>query len=106
MYPDSAESFLPGVCKELIGSSLELLGQSDDEENTVADNLISNFLKIHDGILAVSRAHEEQDEDSQSNGEQPLPPAHEHRGSLLRCAWLCHLCHAVPGVTVFHGDQT
>uniref|UniRef100_A0A8C6B6C0 Kinesin-like protein KIF14 n=1 Tax=Monodon monoceros TaxID=40151 RepID=A0A8C6B6C0_MONMO len=67
VYPDSAESFLPGVCKELIGSSLELLGQSDDEENTVADNLISNFLKIHDGILAVSRAHEEQDEDSQSN---------------------------------------
>uniref|UniRef100_A0A8C9AXC4 Kinesin-like protein KIF14 n=1 Tax=Phocoena sinus TaxID=42100 RepID=A0A8C9AXC4_PHOSS len=67
VYPDSAESFLPGVCKELIGSSLELLGQSDDEENTVADNLISNFLKIHDGILAVSRAHEEQDEDSQSS---------------------------------------
>ncbi|XP_059947463.1 kinesin-like protein KIF14 isoform X2 [Mesoplodon densirostris] len=67
VYPDAAESFLPGVCKELIGSSLELLGQSDDEENTVADNLISNFLKIHDGVLAVSRAHEEQDEDSQSS---------------------------------------
>ena len=72
-YPDSAESFLPGVCKELIGSSLELLGQSDDEENTVVDNLISNFLKIHDGVLAVSRAHEDQDEDSPSNCKQPLP---------------------------------
>ncbi|KAB0406596.1 hypothetical protein E2I00_010406, partial [Balaenoptera physalus] len=72
-YPDSAESFLPGVCKELIGSSLELLGQSDDEENTVADNLISNFLKIHDGVRAVSRAHEDQDEDSPSNRKQPLP---------------------------------
>ncbi|XP_066881855.1 kinesin-like protein KIF14 [Kogia breviceps] len=67
VFPDSAESFFPGVCKELIGSSLALLGQSDDEESGVADSLISNFLKIHDGILAVSRAHEEQDEDGQSS---------------------------------------
>ncbi|KAB0343293.1 hypothetical protein FD754_020219 [Muntiacus muntjak] len=67
VYPDSAEPFLPGICKELIGSSLELLGQSDDEEGTVADSLMSNFLRIHDGVLAVSRAHEEQDEDSQCN---------------------------------------
>ncbi|XDB58875.1 hypothetical protein ABFV05_012491 [Capra hircus] len=65
VYLDSAEPFLPGICKELIGSSLELLGQSDDEEGTVADSLMSNFLRIHDGVLAVSRAHEEQDEDSQ-----------------------------------------
>nr|XP_020762672.1 kinesin-like protein KIF14 [Odocoileus virginianus texanus] len=67
VYPDSAEPFLPGICKELIGSSLELLGQSDDEEGTVADSLMSNFLRIHDGVLAMSRAHEEQDEDSQCN---------------------------------------
>lgn len=65
VYLDSAEPFLPGICKELIGSSLELLGQSDDEEGTVADSLMSSFLRIHDGVLAVSRAHEEQDEDSQ-----------------------------------------
>ncbi|XP_068841900.1 kinesin-like protein KIF14 [Capricornis sumatraensis] len=65
VYLDSAEPFLPGICKELIGSSLELLGQSDDEEGTVADSLMSNFLRIHDGVLAMSRAHEEQDEDSQ-----------------------------------------
>lgn len=67
VYPDSAEPFLPGICKELIGSSSELLGQSDDEEGTVADSLMSNFLRIHDGVLAMSRAHEEQDEDSQCN---------------------------------------
>ncbi|XP_043779901.1 kinesin-like protein KIF14 [Cervus elaphus] len=67
VYLASAEPFLPGICKELIGSSLELLGQSDDEEGTVADSLMSNFLRIHDGVLAVSRAHEEQDEDSQCN---------------------------------------
>uniref|UniRef100_A0A8W4FLM9 Kinesin-like protein KIF14 n=1 Tax=Sus scrofa TaxID=9823 RepID=A0A8W4FLM9_PIG len=67
----SAESFLPGVCKELIGSSLELLGQSYDEENTMADSLIRNFLKIHDGVLAISKAHGEQDEDGPCNRKQP-----------------------------------
>nr|XP_031294177.1 kinesin-like protein KIF14 [Camelus dromedarius]XP_031294178.1 kinesin-like protein KIF14 [Camelus dromedarius] len=65
VYPGSAESPLPGVCRELIGSSLELLGQSYGEENTVADSLVSNLLRICEGILAVSKAHEEQDEDSQ-----------------------------------------
>ncbi|XP_072804900.1 kinesin-like protein KIF14 isoform X2 [Vicugna pacos] len=65
VYPGSAESPLPGVCRELIGSSLELLGHSYDEENTVADSLISNLLRICEGILAISKAHKEQDEDSQ-----------------------------------------
>uniref|UniRef100_A0A8D1V7R1 Kinesin-like protein KIF14 n=1 Tax=Sus scrofa TaxID=9823 RepID=A0A8D1V7R1_PIG len=65
--PASPESFLPGVCKELIGSSLELLGQNYDEENTMADSLIRNFLKIHDGVLAISKAHGEQDEDGPCN---------------------------------------
>ncbi|EQB78241.1 kinesin family member 14 [Camelus ferus] len=53
------------LIRELIGSSLELLGQSYGEENTVADSLVSNLLRICEGILAVSKAHEEQDEDSQ-----------------------------------------
>ncbi|KAI4563477.1 hypothetical protein MJT46_019833, partial [Ovis ammon polii x Ovis aries] len=80
VYLDSAEPFLPGICKELIGSSLELLGQSDDEEGTVADSLMSSFLRIHDGVLAVSRAHEEQDEDSQCSRKRPHRPVHgDHR---------------------------
>ncbi|XP_029788997.1 kinesin-like protein KIF14 [Suricata suricatta] len=65
--PRSAESFLPGICKELIGSSLDFLGQSYDEEKTMADSLINNFLKIYHGLLAISKAHEEQDEESQDN---------------------------------------
>lgn len=79
VYLESAEPFLPGICKELISSSLELLGQSDDEEGTVADSLMSNFLRIHDGVLAVSRAHEEQDEDSQCNRKRPHRPARGDR---------------------------
>ncbi|XP_039083355.1 kinesin-like protein KIF14 [Hyaena hyaena] len=63
----SAESFLPGICKELIGSSLDFLGQSYDEEKTMADSLINNFLKIYHGLFAISKAHEEQDEESQDN---------------------------------------
>ncbi|XP_034866264.1 kinesin-like protein KIF14 [Mirounga leonina] len=67
IYSSSAESFLPGICKELIGSSLDFLGQSYDEEKTMADSLINNFLKIYHGLFAISKAHEEQDEESQDN---------------------------------------
>ncbi|XP_028919920.1 kinesin-like protein KIF14 isoform X2 [Ornithorhynchus anatinus] len=62
-----AESFLPGICKEFIGSALNCLGQSYEEEKTLADSLISNFLKIHIGVTMISNAHEKQDEESQEN---------------------------------------
>uniref|UniRef100_A0A8D2D8W3 Kinesin-like protein KIF14 n=1 Tax=Sciurus vulgaris TaxID=55149 RepID=A0A8D2D8W3_SCIVU len=64
---NSAESYLPGICKELIGSSVDFLGQGYDEEKTIADSLINNFLKIYNGLFAISKAHEEQDEESQDN---------------------------------------
>ncbi|KAF7470109.1 Hypothetical predicted protein [Marmota monax] len=64
---NSAESYLPGICKELIGSSVDFLGQSYDEEKTIVDSLINNFLKIYNGLFAISKAHEEQDEESQDN---------------------------------------
>nr|XP_017822071.3 kinesin-like protein KIF14 [Callithrix jacchus]XP_035136627.2 kinesin-like protein KIF14 [Callithrix jacchus] len=67
IYTNSAESFLPGICKELIGSSLDFLGQSYDEERTIADSLMNSFLKISNGLLAISKAHEEEDEESQDN---------------------------------------
>ncbi|XP_045392048.1 kinesin-like protein KIF14 [Lemur catta] len=67
IYSSSAESFLPGICKELIGSSLDFLGQSYDEEKTIADSLMNNFLKVYDALFAISKAHEEQDEESQNN---------------------------------------
>ncbi|XP_040594503.1 kinesin-like protein KIF14 isoform X2 [Mesocricetus auratus] len=67
IYSNSSESFLPGICKELIGSSIDFLGQSYDEEKTVADSLINNLLKLYNGLFAISKAHKEQDEESQSN---------------------------------------
>ncbi|XP_012872755.1 PREDICTED: kinesin-like protein KIF14 [Dipodomys ordii] len=63
----STESLLPGICKELIGSSIDFLGQNYDEEKSIADSLMSNLLKIYTVLLAISKAHEEQDEESQEN---------------------------------------
>lgn len=67
IYSTSAESFLPGICKELIGSSMNFLGHSFEEEKTIADSLMNNLFKIYDGLLIISKAHEEQDEESQNN---------------------------------------
>ncbi|KAM6217303.1 kinesin-like protein KIF14 [Rhynchocyon petersi] len=67
LYSNSAESFLPGICKELIGLSLDFLGQNYDEDQSMADSLTSNFLKICNGVLAISKAHDEQDEESHDN---------------------------------------
>lgn len=67
IYSNSSESFLPGICKELIGSSIDFLGQSYDGEKTIADSLINNLVKLYNGLFAISKAHEEQDEESQNN---------------------------------------
>ncbi|XP_016285513.2 kinesin-like protein KIF14 [Monodelphis domestica] len=67
IYSNSTESFLPGICKDLIGSALDFLSQSDDEEKTMVDSLITNFLKIHACVISISKAYEQQDEESQDN---------------------------------------
>ncbi|KFO30491.1 Kinesin-like protein KIF14 [Fukomys damarensis] len=67
IYSTSADSFLPGICKELIGSSVDFLRHSFDEEKTIADSLMNNLLNIYNGLLVISKAHEEQDEESQDN---------------------------------------
>ncbi|KAM9130433.1 kinesin-like protein KIF14 isoform 2-T2 [Pangshura tecta] len=64
----SSESFLPGICKELIGSALDLLGQNhEEEEKSIADSLLTNLLTIYTGVTAISNAYEQQDEESQDN---------------------------------------
>ncbi|XP_074859060.1 kinesin-like protein KIF14 [Carettochelys insculpta] len=63
----SSESFLPGICKEMIGSALDLLGQNHDEEKCIADSLLINLFTIYTGVTAISNAYEQQDEESQEN---------------------------------------
>lgn len=78
MYPNSAESFLPGICREFIGSSLALLGQSYGEERTMVDSLVDHFLRVYQGLLAISQAHGDQHEDSQDDRKhRPAVTSHE-----------------------------
>ncbi|XP_066235960.1 kinesin-like protein KIF14 isoform X2 [Saccopteryx leptura] len=62
----SSASTLPRICRELISSSLAVLGESH-EGGTVADSLVGSFLAIHSGLLAIAQAYEEQDEESQDD---------------------------------------
>ncbi|XP_053515579.1 kinesin-like protein KIF14 [Artibeus jamaicensis] len=67
---------LLGICRDTIRSSLAVLGQSH-EDRTVADSLMRDLLEVHRGVLAVSQAHADQDEDSQddlfSDGDAQTP---------------------------------
>nr|XP_006135454.1 kinesin-like protein KIF14 isoform X1 [Pelodiscus sinensis] len=63
----SSESFLPGICKELIGSALDLLGQNHEEEMFIANSLLANLFTIYSGVTTISNAYEQQDEESQEN---------------------------------------
>lgn len=72
MGSNPAESLLPGICRELIGSSLAALGQSYGEERAMEDSLLDYFLRVYQGLLAISQAHDDQDEDSQDDRKHRL----------------------------------
>ncbi|XP_063796207.1 kinesin-like protein KIF14 [Pseudophryne corroboree] len=58
------DSHLPGICKDLIGSALDYLGQCHADERNLADSLIHCVQIVCTGVHAVSQAYEQQDEDS------------------------------------------
>ncbi|KAG8436568.1 hypothetical protein GDO86_007614 [Hymenochirus boettgeri] len=61
---DISESHLPGICKDLIGSSLDFLGRSHVDDINMADSLINSVKFLYIGVHAVSQAYEQQKEDS------------------------------------------
>lgn len=63
---DPPESFLPGICKVLIGSALEALGQSCDEKLSMAQSLLATLFTINTGVFAMIAAYD-QAEESQEN---------------------------------------
>ncbi|NXX88779.1 KIF14 protein, partial [Centropus bengalensis] len=65
--PSFSESFLPGICKESISSSLSLLEQNDEGGRSIADSLLSNLFIIFSGVSAISQAYEQQGEECQEN---------------------------------------
>ncbi|NWH65565.1 KIF14 protein, partial [Geococcyx californianus] len=62
-----SESFLPGICKESISSSLDLLEQNHEGGKSIADSLITNLFIIFSGVSAISKAYEQQGEECQEN---------------------------------------
>ncbi|NWH77650.1 KIF14 protein, partial [Piaya cayana] len=65
--PSFSESFLPGICKESISSSLDFLEQNHEGGKSIADNLLTNLFIIFSGVSAISKAYEQQGEECQEN---------------------------------------
>ncbi|XP_065599030.1 kinesin-like protein KIF14 [Cyrtonyx montezumae] len=61
------ESLLPGICKESISSTLDLLEQNHEGRKSIADHLLINLFTISAGVSAISKAYEQQDEECQKN---------------------------------------
>ncbi|XP_077308853.1 kinesin-like protein KIF14 isoform X2 [Lithobates pipiens] len=58
------DSHLPEICKDLIGRALDYLGQSQSDESSIADSLVSCIGTVCKGVHVVSQTYEQQDEDS------------------------------------------
>ncbi|OXB84170.1 UNVERIFIED_CONTAM: hypothetical protein H355_007053 [Colinus virginianus] len=65
--PNFFESLLPGICKESISSTLDLLEQNHEGRKSIADQLLINLLTISSGVSAISKAYDQQDEECQKN---------------------------------------
>ncbi|KAM8930639.1 kinesin-like protein KIF14 [Pelodytes ibericus] len=61
---NAPDSHLPDICKDLIGSALDYLGQSHSDESNMADSMIRSVCTVCAGVRALSRAYEQQDADS------------------------------------------
>eukprot|EP00079_Xenopus_tropicalis_P024886 XP_012817955.1 PREDICTED: kinesin-like protein KIF14 [Xenopus tropicalis] len=59
-----SDSHLPGICKDLIASSLDYLGRSHVDESNMADSMIDSVKRACIGVRTVSQAYEQQKEDS------------------------------------------
>ncbi|XP_077188891.1 kinesin-like protein KIF14 isoform X2 [Paroedura picta] len=63
---EAPESFVPGICKELISSALDVLEQIHEEEDSVAQSLLAGLFTIYAGVTAMTHAYE-QAEETQEN---------------------------------------
>ncbi|XP_060088328.1 kinesin-like protein KIF14 isoform X2 [Heteronotia binoei] len=63
---DPPESFVPGICKELISSALDVLEQTHEKEESVAQNLLTALFTVYAGVTAMTHAYE-QTEESEEN---------------------------------------
>ena len=65
----SANSAVPGVCKELIGQSVARLRGCGGTEESMADRLASDLHLMYVAVQTIADLHDSLDDDSQESGE-------------------------------------
>ncbi|XP_070602494.1 kinesin-like protein KIF14 isoform X2 [Erythrolamprus reginae] len=58
LISDPHESFVPGICKELLSSALDMLGQVH-EEDSMAQILFKTLITIYTRVTALAKAYEQ-----------------------------------------------
>nr|XP_005997779.2 PREDICTED: kinesin-like protein KIF14 isoform X2 [Latimeria chalumnae] len=62
-----SETVLPDICKELMGLALESLERNSGTQESIADRVLTDLMTIHTGMMVISKAYKELDEESQEN---------------------------------------
>ncbi|NXG49186.1 KIF14 protein, partial [Psilopogon haemacephalus] len=65
--PGFSEPPLLGICKKSLSSTLDLLEENHEGGKSIADTLLTDLSIIFSGVSAISKAYEQQDEESQEN---------------------------------------
>ncbi|KAM6455282.1 kinesin-like protein KIF14 isoform 1-T1 [Liasis olivaceus] len=65
LISDPTESFVPGICKELISSALDVLGQVHEEES-IAQSLLKTLITIYARVTAMTKAYEQAEENPEN----------------------------------------
>lgn len=66
LISDSPESFIPGICKELLSSALDVLGQVQEEQESMAQILLKILIKIYIQVKAMTKAYEQAEENPEN----------------------------------------
>ncbi|KAM3841882.1 kinesin-like protein KIF14 [Vipera latastei] len=66
LMSDSPESFIPGICKELLSSALDMLGQVQEEQESMAQILLKTLIKIYIQVKAMTKAYEQAEENPEN----------------------------------------
>uniref|UniRef100_A0A8D3BID9 Kinesin-like protein KIF14 n=1 Tax=Scophthalmus maximus TaxID=52904 RepID=A0A8D3BID9_SCOMX len=66
-HSSSAESALPGICKELIGQSVAHLRGCSGTEESLADRLASDLNLVYEAVQTISDLYDSLEDDSQEN---------------------------------------
>ncbi|KAL1023324.1 hypothetical protein UPYG_G00039250 [Umbra pygmaea] len=67
LHLSSSDSALPGICKDLIGQTVDQLRQCHGYEESMADKLTSDLYGIHTAVTTIAGLYDGLDDDSQEN---------------------------------------